>query len=285
MVIDSHVHVWAIDPIHYPWQPILGYVPNRPAPVEALVGLMDSGGVDGAVLVQPSVYGWDHRYLFHALDAFPNRFVGVGLLDHEDAAWPRRLEGLVERRLAGVRFNLVRDQGTTWINRNEHRRLWSTLIAHRLPASFQVRYDHLRAISALAIAHAELEIVVDHLGRPDLAAVDGGWQDLLALAARPNIRIKLSSFHNIAAPGVWDHLTPLLRDCVEAFGCSRLMWGSDAPGALTMVDYGETMAPIDMLELDSTDRGALMGETAAQVFGFHRPVRTAPLEAERRLDG
>ena len=65
MIVDSHAHVWSSDILFYPWSPILAHVPppSVPAPVEVLVDDMDRAKVDKVVLVQPSVYGWDNRYL------------------------------------------------------------------------------------------------------------------------------------------------------------------------------------------------------------------------------
>ena len=76
MIIDAHAHVWSSDPATYPWQPILAHVPPPTllAPVERMVADMDRAGVDKVVLVQPSVYGWDNRYLMSASRAPPSAF-------------------------------------------------------------------------------------------------------------------------------------------------------------------------------------------------------------------
>ncbi len=273
MVIDAHVHVWSMDAARYPWQPILGYVPDRPASVDMMVELLDGAGVDRAVLVQPSVYGWDHSYLFHALERFPGRFVGVGLLDHEDPGWRRRLNGLLDRGLVGVRFNLVRDPGRTWINDRAYQALWPALVDHQLSVSFQTRYDHLPAVDVLARTRPAMIIVVDHFGRPELDLGPRGWSDVLRLAARPNVYLKISSFHTFGHPQAWARFQPLLEDCLHAFGADRLMWGSDAPGALKVVGYGSTMEPIQALALADQDRAAVMGGTAAEVFLFGQRTR------------
>ena len=76
MIVDTHVHVWSDDADRYPWHQTLAHVPipTYPAPAENLLAAMDDAGVSHAVLVQPSVYGSDNRYLCDCLDRWPGRF-------------------------------------------------------------------------------------------------------------------------------------------------------------------------------------------------------------------
>ncbi len=91
MIIDSHVHVWVQQPEKYPWQPIGGYVPENEASVEMLLAVMDAAGVEGAVLVQPTPYGWDNSYLLDAAERYPDRFRCVCLVDPLDESRSAKL--------------------------------------------------------------------------------------------------------------------------------------------------------------------------------------------------
>ena len=74
-IIDSHVHVWRADAILYPVIRSLGLPEGFDAPAELLLKEMEAAGVDKAVLVQPSNYEFDNRYLSHCLTAYPGRFI------------------------------------------------------------------------------------------------------------------------------------------------------------------------------------------------------------------
>jgi len=77
---------------------------------------MDDAGVSHAVLVQPSVYGWDNSYLCDCLDHWPDRFAGVCLID-PDAADPRKEldHWCGERGCQGVRLNIIRQPDPSWL--------------------------------------------------------------------------------------------------------------------------------------------------------------------------
>ena len=87
----------------------------------------------------------------------------------------------------------------------------------------------LAEVSAMCASHPETTVVIDHCGRvgckgdtfpeADVAA-------LLALAAHPNVHVKLSAFYALGkgAPP-YEDVTPMLRALVGAFGTGRLLWG------------------------------------------------------------
>ena len=57
MIVDTHVHVWEIDPPRYPVGPTapnFTSLPDVPATADELIADMDSNGVDVSVLVQTS---------------------------------------------------------------------------------------------------------------------------------------------------------------------------------------------------------------------------------------
>src|SRR5688500_16977926 len=80
-IIDTHVHVWALDEQH---QPAPGAKVGRPAaaaPVEWLVEEMAAEGIAHCVLVQSSAFGWDNTYMVECLERYPGLFRAIGLVD------------------------------------------------------------------------------------------------------------------------------------------------------------------------------------------------------------
>jgi L-fuconolactonase len=106
-----------------------------------------------------------------------------------------------------------------------------------LPAVYP---DHLGDVPELARRHPELQIVVDHLGKPPLGTPQmAEWEQLLrAAAARPNVHAKVSGLNTVAPP-TWSaaDLEPAVGVAVDAFGPQRLLCGSDWPVALLNGDY------------------------------------------------
>jgi predicted TIM-barrel fold metal-dependent hydrolase len=85
-VIDTHVHVWALDdkPGHRPDPDARISIPNAAVPVEWLVQDMEQHDIANCVLVQSSAFGWDNRYMVECLERYPARFRAIGLVDPLD---------------------------------------------------------------------------------------------------------------------------------------------------------------------------------------------------------
>src|SRR5579859_4408793 len=81
MLIDTHVHVWALDAQHQPAKDARIYPPTEADPVEWLVDDMAAYGIDRCVLVQSSAFGWDNTYMVECLQNYPGQFKAIGLVD------------------------------------------------------------------------------------------------------------------------------------------------------------------------------------------------------------
>ena len=120
-----------------------------------------------------------------------------------------------------------------------------------------------------------------HRAEGDAASNDEeAWKALLALAARPQVHVKVSAlFRTSAEPPPHLDLQPRVRELLAAYGASRLMWGSDFPFVLLggqarneyALDYKQAAAVPGFWripELDEEAHAQLMGGTAAKLFGF-----------------
>jgi len=97
------------------------------------------------------------------------------------------------------------------------------------------------------------------------------WADLpklLALAAYPNVRVKISGACTLSRESfpyndIWD---PVLR-IIDSFGIDRCMWGTDwTRGMLT---YEQSVAPFRKTDrLSASDKSKLMGGTLQKVYGW-----------------
>lgn len=100
---DTHVHLF--DPDAYPLDERRSYTPG-PARVPDLLARMRTGGIDRAVLVQPSVYGTDNSCLLAALDSLGGRALGVAVVDSAKLR-ASEIAQMQARGIRGFRVNLV----------------------------------------------------------------------------------------------------------------------------------------------------------------------------------
>jgi predicted TIM-barrel fold metal-dependent hydrolase len=247
-VVDAHVHVCVLDPDRYPLRPLLGDVPRAAAPVEALLGRMAACGVSAAVLVQPSYFGYDHRYLQECLAAHPRLLRGVGLCDRFAAD------------CVGVRLNAVGFPGPGWLARTEAAGFWAAAEARGLVLCAQIAADQVAEFAAAAAAPPGLPCVIDPLGR-------GGWDDLRAAARLPHVHVKVSGLGALSAERhPHRELWPAALEIVAAFGPERCLFGTDASGTDPAAYAAQVELWRDRIPLGPAAREEILGGTARRLF-------------------
>ena len=243
-MIDGHVHVWTLDAERYPWQPTLKHVPIPTVAAEAedLLAEMDAAGVELAVLVQPSVYGWDNSYLCDSVDHHPGRFVGVVLVDprSENAADDLR-HWCAERGCRGLRVNLVgTPDDASWVLGESQARMFATAAELGIAVELQTLPQQAGVICELARGFPSVTFIIDYLGTD--AFHDGKGLPAVALLARePNVAFKLLSLSqdsSLAYP--FADLFPLYEGAVAEFGADRVVFGTDFPHVRDRSDYAES---------------------------------------------
>lgn len=241
MIIDTHVHVWEIDPPRYPVGPTAPNwtsLPDEPGTADELIGEMDAHRVDWSVLVQTSWSTWDNGYIADSVARFPDRFVGMGLLDPldpENATLARYW--VAERGLAGFRFHPMYYPEQQVLLRPENDAMWEELAALDAILQFHLRAAQAEQLAVIAARYPRLRLIVDHMGYPEVdqpmtvgqAMTD--FQPILDLARHDNIHFKLSDVKGRSQqPFPFADVHPFIRALLDAFGIERAIWGTGYPG-------------------------------------------------------
>jgi len=118
-----------------------------------------------------------------------------------------------------------------------------------------------------------VRLLIDHCGRPDIAAgLDAAaFQALLALGRDGRASIKLSGHSKFSRDSYpFADTWPFVRAIVEAYGLDACMWGSDWPflRAPERLDYGPLLTLAETLFPDVGDRQTLFYGSASRLFGF-----------------
>ena len=237
-LVDAHAHVWnrARTPIDW----IDDTLPeiDRDFSVSELEQTADDAArshgvtIDGFVLVQALN---DHAETIDLLANAHGPVVGWVDLDTGDTA--ERLAALKGApggdRLVGIRHLAHIDPDPEWLLRPAVSRGLDAIADAGLGFDLVVRPWQLPLAAQVADAHPQLRLVLDHLGQPPLstdadAAAD--WErDLGALAERPNVVAKVSGIALRGADASRAHLDRVAGTALEAFGATRLLFGSDFP--------------------------------------------------------
>jgi L-fuconolactonase len=137
---------------------------------------------------------------------------------------------------------------------------------------------HLPAVIQALDRVPDLCVVIDHIGKPDIAGGDtAGWEkDMAEIARRPLVHCKLSGIVTEADWKAWQpsDIKPYVERVIEWFGFDRLMYGSDWPVCLLATDYGRFWRTLRELLCDIGDenQAKLFGATASSFYGLTHPA-------------
>jgi L-fuconolactonase len=300
-VIDAHLH----DPEPTSRWPGGDEIQGMALSCELAIAAMDAVGVDIAA-VNEIWPGWCE----FAVNYCPDRFVGVANVDHRaddidsQIASLRRSPRIVALRAVSVidaesgtgqtqsRRPQMRSLTAADIRANECENLFKLAARYGYPLGLptsSIEVDSVDAVQDAVDRHPELTFVLDHVGlpqpplrRPDAMAF-GRLPRILTLASYPNVVIKLSGLTTLSAtPYPHADLLPVVRQLLESFGPSRLMWGSDytryrmqpanfrpAPRAEWLSSYADSLKFItDSAELTEAEKEHILGGTFRQVHGL-----------------
>jgi 2-pyrone-4,6-dicarboxylate lactonase len=224
--VDAHVHVFGPQ-AEFPFSPKAKYLPEDATP-EMLFALRDHLGFSRNVIVQASCHGTDNAATLNGIAKSGGKARGVAVVD--PAITDAELERLHAGGIRGVRFNFLK----RLVDDAPKDKFLD--IAHRIaPLGWHVvvyfEADILEELTPF-LAAIPTVVVVDHLGRPDIAQGPDG-ADITAfkrlLDDHPNIWTKVSGAERLSVDGPpFDDFVPVIRPVVERYP-DRVLWGTDWP--------------------------------------------------------
>jgi L-fuconolactonase len=275
-LIDTHTHALSPDTATYPLAPVGGHQSDwsakRPVSYAQLLAAMDAAGIARAVVVQASTaYGNDNRYVVAAVKAHPDRFTGVFSIDVLADDNVTELRHWLDAGLSGLRLFTT---GTTmpgqadWLDDPRSFPVWEYCQANDVTICLQMTAGGIPALTRMLGLFPRIRVLLDHLARPDLAGGPpyAGAAALFALAAHPGVHLKLTN--RTIAEAARGTSTPqaFFPRVVEAFGASRIAWGSNFPAAEGSLSSLLAEARGALAMLSELDRAAIFGDTARAIY-------------------
>ncbi|MFC0680162.1 amidohydrolase family protein [Lysobacter korlensis] len=279
MILDAHVHVWDPARADYPWLGNGTGGLNRAIGLDELTPTLSRLGIGGVVLVQASDNTEDTDLMLETARRH-REVVGVvawAPLDRPDQL-PERLASLTgSLHVVGIR-NLIHEREPEWLLRPEGDRSLAELARWEIPLDFVTAGPAaLAELPVLRRRHPDLNVVIDHLGKPPIggaAEERSQWRRLLAeAAADPRTHAKLSGLYSSTGDlGAWttEQLRPFVDDALELFGAERLMYGGDWPVSDLAGGYDRSWAAMTELlaPLSAHERDAILGGTAERFYAL-----------------
>jgi predicted TIM-barrel fold metal-dependent hydrolase len=275
-IVDIHPHIISDDEERYPPAPLFGkrsdWSQERPSTVQALIAEMDKAGVARAAVVHSSTtYGFDNNYVIDGCALYPDRLAAVGSVDVLQPDAPKVIREWWERGLAGLRLftgGSTKEFDPSELDDPRAFPAWGMCAELGLPMCIQTGPVGLPQVTALAKRFPNVNIILDHLGRPEVAdgAPYGRAQSLFDLAPLPNIYLKLTPriFNDVRKEKASaDTFFPRVA---EAFGANRMAWGSNFPTSTGSMAEILATAQAGLASLSDEDREWIFCKTAQQLY-------------------
>jgi L-fuconolactonase len=240
-VIDGHHHLWRYTPEEFGWIDDTMKALQRDFLPEDLEREMESTAVDGTVAVQARQSLEETHWLCSLAQKTPQIRGVVGWAPIASPEFPKALDEItslptlvglrhiVQAELAGYLDSAAFNQGI--------RHLTATGLAYDILIFERQMEEAIRFVDR----HPNQRFVLDHLAKPRIGAGElEPWRTCLReLSRRPNVTCKISGLVTEADWHTWtiETLRPYLDFCVESFGPSRLIAGSDWPVCLVACSY------------------------------------------------
>jgi L-fuconolactonase len=262
--------VWDLSVRAQPWTSELPRL-HRSFPMSELSPYLVANSFDATVVVQTVPVAAETEELL-ALCRTERRITGViGWVDLLSAEVTERIAALQAQSgaLVGLRHQVQDEPDPRWLCRDDVRRGLAAIAAAGLSYDLLVLPGQLPAAIETVRSLPELRFVLDHAAKPHIAdrELEPWRSDIMALAALPNVAVKLSGLVTEAAPDNWAVATlrPYADVLLDAFGADRVMFGSDWPVCLLVAGYDEVVNIAEQLtsRLSVAERDAVFGMTAA----------------------
>ena len=295
-IVDAHHHIWRMADLPWlsgpPVPRIFGEYDaiRRDYSIEEYVAEATRAGVVQSVYVQtnwPPVRAVEEVAWVQSVadrHGFPHAIVGFADLAAPDVeatidalcAFPglrgvrQQLHWHVDRRFRfAERPDLVNDPA--W------RRGLAAVGRRGLLFELQVFAGQMADSARLARDFPDLPLVLMHAGMLEDRS-PAGWthwrEGMHALAACPNIVVKLSALGTFVRACAMDLWRPVIEETVAMFGPERCMFGSNFPVEKLWTSYADIVAVTAacLAHLGERDQAAIWRDTAARVYRLPQPA-------------
>ncbi|WP_182867699.1 amidohydrolase family protein [Rhodopirellula sp. JC639] len=274
MLIDSHHHLWKYFAQQYPWISDQMSVLRHDFWTDELKTLADENGIDGFVSVQARQSLEETETLLALAESEPLIKGVVGWVDFASDQITAQLDRFADQgKLKGLRHVVQDEPDDRFILGADFNRGIRELAGRDLVYDVLIFARQLEPSIEFVRTHDDIPMVLDHIAKPTIkdGRVDAQWESQIRqIAALPNLACKFSGVVTEVVDSCWDIETvrPYWDIVLDAFGPSRLMYGSDWPVCLLRTHYDHWLETVRSLagELSSDEQEQFFGGTAKRIY-------------------
>lgn len=277
MKIDSHHHFWKYDPHTYSWMNEKMEVLKVDYQPVDLKKEIEEAGIDGVVSVQADQSLRETDDLLE--HAKTNDFI-LGVVGWFPLA-DTNVEHLFDKYsnnqlLKGIRHVIQDEPDDNFILGDQFNRGVSLIKDYNWVYDILIYERQLSPSIQFVDRHPEQIFVLDHIAKPRIGeSVIEPWKaQMYEMSKRENVSCKLSGIATEAKWKEWkkEDLIPYMEIALDAFGPSRVMFGSDWPVAKLAVEYGPWVEICrDFISsLSDNEKSLIEGRVALEIYGLNK---------------
>jgi L-fuconolactonase len=272
MTIDTHVHFWKYDRKRDAWitdeMKILkqDYLPQH------LSLTLKRNQVDGCIAVQAGQSEYETHFLVELAKTHPEIKGVVGWVDLENKNVVDRLTYFSQYPIIKGWRHIVQSEPDDFLLRESFQNGIRALAPYEYTYDVLIYHHQLQAAIEFVSKFPDQQFVIDHCAKPEIGTKKiAEWKTLMKeIAGRPNVYCKLSGLFTETHWKQWSaaDFYPYLDVVFEAFGTSRLMFGSDWPVILLSGMYVQWKSLLEkyMEKYPVEDWRKVFGENAIEFY-------------------
>ncbi len=275
MKIDSHQHFWNYEPVKHEWIDDSMAVIRKDFLPQDLQKVYEENDIDGCVAVQADQTLEETDFLIGLSEQFDfiKGIVGWGDLRADNVETVLNHYSKFSK-IKGFRHVVQGEPDHNFMLRPDFLRGIKALGKHRFTYDILIFPHQLGAALELVKRFPNQKFVIDHIAKPYIkdGFYDGWAAMMLEIGKYKNVYCKVSGMITEADFKTWtpEEIKPYLDLVFEAFGASRIMFGSDWPVCLVAGNYKQVKELITnhIANLDPVDQEAIMGKNAIEFYNL-----------------
>jgi L-fuconolactonase len=240
--IDSHQHFWNYDPVKHVWMDDRMKIIKQDFLPTDLLPHLQNCNLDGCVAVQANQAEVENDFLIKLSNQYDFIKGIVGWVDLRAENLSERLEYYQQfPKIKGFRHVIHDEPELDFMVQPAFLKGVSQLKSFGYTYDILIFAAHLPNTLEFIKAIPDQPFVIDHIAKPNIKSgeIDVWKKQLKEVAAFENVYCKISGMVTEADWKNWkkEDFTKYLDGVVEAFGTSRIMYGSDWPVCTLAAQY------------------------------------------------
>lgn len=275
MRIDTHQHFWQYNPERHAWiDDSMKKIKKDFLPID-LKSILESNKIDGCISVEAHSSEDETNFLLNL--AKDNRFI-KGVIGWVDLLKPDVKERLQQfkqyPKFKGVRHAVQAEPDINFMLREDFQKGISQLKEFDLVYEILIFPPYLPAAIRCVQNNPGQIFVLNHIAKPYIKdkKIEPWATQIKDLARNPNVYCKLSGMVTEADLNYWieGDLAPYMDTVINAFGTSRVMFGSDWPVCLLAASYEQVLSNVEnyISDFSVDEKNCILGLNAIKCYAL-----------------